>query len=63
MSMIGCFAAVSAQKLEELRADPDTIFGYLHPGGGMSDPPDYLEIGKAWDGIQYLLTGTSEGGA
>jgi len=62
MGMVGCFAAVSPETLQRLRADPGSIDEYLHPNDGEDEPPNYAEIDKAWHGIHYLLTGQSQGG-
>jgi hypothetical protein len=42
---------------------PEEIDGYLNPDDGDSDPPNFLEVDKAWHGIHYLLTGDPEGGS
>jgi len=62
MGMVGCFAAVSSETLQRLRADPDSIEEYLNPNDGEGEPPNYFEVDKAWHGIHYLLTGRAEGG-
>ena len=62
MGMVGCFAAVPSETLQRLRTDPDSIDEYLNPNDGEDEPPDYVEIDKAWHGIHYLLTGRSQGG-
>ena len=62
MGMVGCFAAVSSETLQRLRADPESIDEYLNPNDGEDEPPNYVEVDKAWHGIHYLLTGQSQGG-
>jgi hypothetical protein len=59
MGMAQCFVAVSTETLRELRKHPETIDAYLHPDDGDSEPPNYLDVDKAWHGIHYLLTGTA----
>ena len=63
MGMVGCFAALPEARLADLRRDPDSIEEYLYPDDGESDPPNYIDVDKAWHGIHYLLTGTAHGGA
>lgn len=62
MGMVGCSAAVSPTVLSGLQGDPDSIEEYLYPDDGDSEPPNSIEIDKAWHGIHYLLVCTSEGG-
>ncbi len=63
MGMVGCFAAVDRVTLSKLKSDPYLIEGYLHPDDGDSDPPNYIDVDKAWHGIHYLLTGKVDEGA
>jgi Domain of unknown function (DUF1877) len=63
MGMVGCFAAVDPETLRRLRNDPALIDGYLHPDDGDSDPPNYIDVDKAWHGIHYLLSGKADVGA
>ncbi len=63
MGMVGCFAAVDADTQRHLMRHPEEIDEYLHPNDGESDPPNYIDVDKAWHGIHYLLTGTSDGGS
>lgn len=63
MGMIGCFAAVAPQTLDRLRRDPASIEEYLYPDDGEAEPPNSIDVDKAWHGIHYLLTGQAEGGA
>ena len=62
MGMVGCFAAVSPKTLSDLQRNPDSIEEYLYPDDGDSEPPNSIEVDKAWHGIHYLLAGTAEGG-
>jgi hypothetical protein len=59
MGMVQCFVAVSEEKLGHLRRHPETIEEFLYPDDGDSEPPNYLDVDKAWHGIHYLLTGTA----
>lgn len=63
MGMVGCFAAVEPETLRRLRNEPTLIDGYLHPDDGDSDPPNYIDVDKAWHGIHYLLAGKADVGA
>lgn len=62
MGMVACFAAVDPDTLARLRAEDDSIEEYLYPEDGDSEPPNSIDIDKAWHGIHYLLTGQAEGG-
>ena len=63
MGMVGCFAAVDSDTLSKLKEDPYLIDGYLHSDGGDSDPPNCIDVDKAWHGIHYLLTGRTDEGS
>ena len=63
MGMVACFTSLSPDALQELRDEPDLIDEYLNPDDGDSEPPNYIDLDKAWHGIHYLLTGEAEGGA
>lgn len=62
MSMVGCYASIAPQKLEELRADPESISEYLYPDDDRDaeEGPLYIDIDKAWHGIHFLLTGRAD---
>ena len=62
MGMVACFAPVSAETLEHLRANEDLIEEFLYPDDGDGEPDNYIDLDKAWHGIHYLLTGEAEGG-
>jgi hypothetical protein len=62
MGMVACFAAVSPDMLARLQNDPESIEEYLYPDDGEGEPPNYVEVDKAWHGIHYLLTGKADGG-
>lgn len=62
MSMIGKFAALPPDTFNAL-GDPQTLMDYLYPEDG--DYPDschpecdFLQVGKAWHGMHFVLTGT-----
>ena len=61
MGMSIFFAPVSAAKLEQLRRDPDAIEAFLYPDDD-DEPEGGIDVDKAWHGLHYLLTGTSDGG-
>lgn len=62
MGMIGCFAAASSKTLEELKNNPDELEEYLYPNDAEDEPPNYLDIGKSWHGIHFMLTDSADGG-
>jgi hypothetical protein len=62
MGMIGCFASLSPDALQRLRDEPDLIEDYLYPDDGDGEPPNYIDLDKAWHGVHYLLTGQAYGG-
>jgi hypothetical protein len=62
MGMVACFTSLSPEALQKLQAEPDLIEEYLYPDDGDSEPPNYIDLDKAWHGIHYLLTGQAEGG-
>jgi hypothetical protein len=62
MGMVACIAAVPVETLQRLRSGDESIEEYLYPDDGDSEPPDSIDLDKAWHGIHYLLTGTAEGG-
>jgi hypothetical protein len=62
MGMVACIAAVPVETLQRLRGGDESIEEYLYPDDGDSEPPDSIDLDKAWHGIHYLLTGTAEGG-
>jgi len=62
MGMVGCFAAVSPETLRELKDSPEDIEEYLYPNDGEDEPPNYIDVDKAWHGIHFMLTGSADGG-
>jgi Domain of unknown function (DUF1877) len=60
MSMIGHFLVVSAEKLEELRREPETVSSFLDATVEDQDElgADFLDVDKSWHGIHFLLTGS-----
>jgi hypothetical protein len=62
MSMMATFVALPEPDLVALRADPervgDAIDHWRHDG----PVEQVLELGKAWHGVHYLLTGDPDGG-
>jgi hypothetical protein len=63
MGMVACFTSLSSEALLKLQEEPDRIEEYLYPDDSESEPPNYIDIDKAWHGIHYLLTGLADGGA
>lgn len=62
MGMVACFTSLTPEALQELQDEPDLIDEFLNPDDGDSEPPNYIDLDKAWHGIHYLLTGQAEGG-
>jgi hypothetical protein len=62
MGMVACFTSLSPADLQRLRDDPGEIDEFLYPDDGDSEPPNYIDLDKAWHGLHYLLTGEPEGG-
>jgi hypothetical protein len=62
MGMVACFASLTPEALEQLVREPEQIECYLYPDDGGGEPPNYIDLDKAWHGIHYLLTGLAEGG-
>lgn len=61
MGMIGCFAAVNPQTLEDLVSNPEGLVAYLFPEED-DEPPNSIDIEKSWHGMHYMLAGASYGG-
>ncbi len=62
MGMVACFTSLPTEVLQELQDNPGRIEEFLYPDDGDSEPPNYIDLDKAWHGIHYLLTGESDGG-
>ncbi len=62
MGMVACFTSLSSEALGQLQKAPDLIEEYLYPDDGDSEPPNYIDLDKAWHGVHYLLTGQADGG-
>ena len=62
MGMVACLTSLSSETLGELQKNPDLVEEYLFPDDSDSEPPNYIELDKAWHGIHYLLTGQADGG-
>jgi hypothetical protein len=62
MGMVGCFAGVSPETLLKLKSNPENIEAYLYPNDGEDEPPNYIDLDKAWHGIHFMLTGSADGG-
>jgi hypothetical protein len=60
--MIGGFRRASAEQVEWLLGNPETIWHYLDPDnddGAEEGRHAGLDVDKAWHGIHFLLTGTA----
>jgi len=53
MGMAACFASVSPEDLRRFQADPSELQEYLH--SETDDPPDWVDVDKAWHAIHYML--------
>jgi hypothetical protein len=62
MSMIGEFAAVTAEQFEQMLEDPDSVADILCSDEDSSQLAARMNIDKAWQGIHYLLTGNPDFG-
>ena len=54
MSMIANFLRVADKELEEYKKDSQLLEDRIYND---DNDPNFIEIGKSWDGIIYLLTG------
>jgi len=55
------FTSIPQQTFEQLLGDPDKVEALLYPDDD-SEPPNSMDLDKAWHGLHYLLTGDAEGG-
>jgi len=55
------FTSIPQQTLEQLLEDPDKVEELLYPDD-YSEPPNSMDLDKAWHGLHYLLTGDAECG-
>jgi len=55
------FTSIPQQTLQSLLEDPEKVVGLLYPDD-YEDPPNSMDVDKAWHGLHYLLTGEAEGG-
>ena len=55
MSMRGTFVAIDADKLDELRDDPDSAIEFMADAIDEGDEERTLDIDKAWHAIHFLL--------
>lgn len=62
MGMVACFTSLSPETLQKLREETELIQEYLCPEDEDSEPPNYIDLDKAWHGVHYLLTGLTQGG-
>jgi len=62
MGMAACFAAADAATINQLKADPGQIEEFLFPDDGDSEPPNCMDVDKAWHCIHFMLTGEADEG-
>jgi hypothetical protein len=55
------FASITPQTLGQFLEDPDMVEALLYPEYD-SEPPNSMNLDKAWHGLHYLLTGDPVGG-
>ena len=53
MSMICCLQKADEAQINELLANPESIYGFIEAGA------EQVELDKAWHGIHFLLTGSA----
>ena len=61
MGIAYVYAPVSASTLEALRKDPESAEDLFYADDD-SGPEGEFDVDKAWHGLHYLFTGTSDGG-
>jgi hypothetical protein len=62
MSMMATFVALPAPDLVVLREDPERVVDALDRWRNDGSVEHVLELGKAWHGVHFLLTGDPDGG-
>jgi hypothetical protein len=50
MAVRAYFVAVSTDTLARLRNEPETLLEYLYPNDGQDEPPNCVDLDKAWQG-------------
>ena len=60
MSMIGNFVQLTPVRLQMLIDDPTSVEAFIYPSEGDAD--GCIDIGKAWHGVHFMLTGDPWGG-
>ena len=61
MGIAAFFTSIPQQTLQTLLEDPEKVVELLYPDDD-EDPPNSMDVDKAWHGLHYLLTGEAEGG-
>lgn len=56
MGIRAFFASITRQTLEQFLEDPDKVEAMLYPDDDI-EPPNSMDLDKAWHGLHYLLTG------
>jgi hypothetical protein len=62
MGMAAYFASVGRDTLDELKADPSQLVGFLFPDDVDAAPANTIDIDKAWHGIHFILCEIAKGG-
>lgn len=60
MGIAAFFTSIPQQTLQSLLEDPEKVVELLYPDDD-EDPPNSMDVDKAWHGLHYLLTGEAEG--
>lgn len=61
MGIAAFFTSIPQQTLQSLLDAPEKVVELLYPDDD-EDPPNSMDVDKAWHGLHYLLTGEAEGG-
>jgi hypothetical protein len=59
MSITAGLTAISPAELQRLQEAPDEVGPFLYPDND-DEPPNTIDLDKAWHGLHYLLTGEAE---
>jgi hypothetical protein len=59
MGMLLEMRMTSPAQIVELKASPDKVTNWISDASG---EPTHIDLGKAWHGVSYLLTGSGGGG-
>jgi len=63
MGMAAFFVSVAPADLDRFRTDSDALLAFLYPDNDEDEPPNTIDVDKAWHGLHYLLSGSAGVGA